>query len=548
MNNRQVDSFISGIKHRTVWSWCLIGLAIGAIFYGLNCYTLLIDEAYMALCCKDVENSPLAMMTFFIGNKWISLWGDSLVTLRMLCRVGIMVSIAIGGLYLWKQTGNLLLVASICLLSALTGNLADHAIYNWDTGAYPVEALGALALLLYVSRPDWKYAVFMGVSWGLMTAFRLPLIAFGAAILIAVWGVNRGINGKALGHLTMALTGMIAAWLACVLVMTGSVATYIDSFRLENIITGHSVNVLEPYINQFVWYFPQQVFFGMPALIAMLVAMIYSFKGLLSLRSLLIIEFVLMVVAFGFTVSYLRYSTMLLSGIGIPILLILLAWPVIAKYTGIDSTDSGDFTFTVKLQLWLLLIVMLLMGFGSDTAFQRWSILFLLPMGVGVIWPTAGEQSKRVIKYVVAIFVPFLLFLIPIKYKMVSSEAERFVGDPSSVLYGTLIPLAEQERYVEIKETVDSLQAHGLNYTFAGLKSRYIYSGEYEKGHSILAPLHYYHWVDGNRPMIDRFAEKADAVIYLGEYTKDFEYLKRKYGFEIVAKKTHCTVLSKNKK
>lgn len=535
------------MKHPAALSWGLIVLAVGVIFYGLNCYTLLMDEGYMALCCKDYANSPLAMMIFFIGNKWMSLCGDSFMSLRVLCRICIIVSISIGGYYLWTRTRNLLLVASTCLLSALTVNLADFSIYNWDTGAYPVESLGTLVLLLYVHKPTIKYAILLGVSWGLMTVFRLPLVAFGGIAVIAICGVHRSVNSTAIKHLCVVLIGMLGAWMVCIIILTGSVTSYIESFRPENIITGHSINFLQPYIDQFVIYFPRQVFFGMPALIAMLVAMIYSYKGHFSLKPLFIIEFVLLVVAFAFTVSYLTSSAMLLSGIGLPIFLVLVSWPVVAKYTGIESADSDKFTYRLKLQLWLLFFVMLLMGLGSDTAFQRWSILFLLPMVVGVIWPEVDVRSKKVVRYAFSIMLPFLLILIPIKYKMVSSEAEEFAGASSSVLSGTIIPTAEQERYIEVKAIVDSLNSHNVDYTFAGLKSRYIYSFEYEKGRAIYAPLHYYHWEDGNEVMVDRFAPKTDAIIYLADYPKDFEYLQKQYHFQAVAQKKYCTVLSKIK-
>lgn len=543
----QLDIFINKIKHQRGLSWCLIGLTVGVIFYGLNCYTLMIDEAYMALCCKDYANSPLAMMIFFIGDKWMLLWGDSFISLRILCRLCILVSIIIGGIYLWKQTGNLLLVASTCLLSALTANLADHSIYNWDTGAYPVEALGALVLMMYAQKPGIKNAILLGMSWGLMTVFRLPLMAFGGVAFIAIYAVHRSLNFTVCKHLCTAFISMVSSWLVCIAVMTGSVTSYIESFCTENIITGHSINFLQPYIDQFVWYFPRQVFFGMPALIAMLVAMIYSYKGTLSFKSLFIIELVLLVIAFAFTVSYLTYSAMLLSGIGLPVLLILAAWPVVAKYTGIETIERNRFTYQLKLQLWLLVLVMLLMGLGSDTAFQRWSILFLLPMVVGVIWPAVDTQSKRMIVYAFSILLPFLIVLVPIKYKMVCSDAEEFVGCSSSVLHGTIIPTAEQERYIEIKETVDSVKSQNLTYTFAGLKSRYIYSFEYETKASILAPLHYYHWEDGNEAMIDRFAPKTDVIIYLGDYPKDIAYLLKQYHYQVVAKKQHCTVVSKIK-
>lgn len=545
MKKTLLEKLIPVLKHSNVISLCATLMAVAVTFYGLNCYTLMIDEAYMSLCCKNYENSPLAMMIFYIGDKWISLFGDNFLSLRLLCRVCILVSITIGGVYLWNRTKNLLLTATACLFSALTVNLADTAIYNWDSGAYVVEALGALMLMLYVQKPTIKHAILMGLIWGGMTSFRLPLIAYGGIIIIAVFGVARAVNKTAMAHSLIALVSMIVGWLICIFVMVGSIEAYMLSFKSENIITGHSVNVLEPYINQFVWYFPRQLYFMMPALIAMLVGMIYSFKGKFSLKDLLVFEIILFGIAATFSIAYLEFSTMLLSGIGLPVFLVLVAWPVIAYHTGLESHSNDKFTYKLKLQLWLLFAMMLLMGFGSDTPFQRWSVLFLLPIVLGVLYPAFNIQSKRVIKYIFLMLIPLFCVLIPIKHKFVSSQTVCFNGTPTSVLRDVIITDAEQERYVEIKNVVDSLKNQNRNFTFAGLKSRYIYSGEFEQDGEIKAPLHYYHWEDGNKKMIDQFANKVDAVIYLGDYPADFSYLQDVYNFEIVGKKKHCTVLSK---
>ena len=53
------------------------------------------DEAYQALNCRFYGDSPMAMLTFAIGHGWTSVFGDTLLSLRLLARLCYLVA---GGL------------------------------------------------------------------------------------------------------------------------------------------------------------------------------------------------------------------------------------------------------------------------------------------------------------------------------------------------------------------------------------------------------------------------------------------------------------------
>ena len=42
------------------------------------------DETYQAYCCAHYERAYLGMLSFYIGNIWMKLFGETLIALRVL--------------------------------------------------------------------------------------------------------------------------------------------------------------------------------------------------------------------------------------------------------------------------------------------------------------------------------------------------------------------------------------------------------------------------------------------------------------------------------
>lgn len=129
-------------RERVLIACIFILLSIGLLFCGIQYFTLFKDECYQAICCRNWSRSPLAMMTFWIGNIWMQICGDNLFALRVLCRLSALIAVLVGALLIWIRTKNMLL-ASVCMFMGVLFNyLGDFQFYSWDTGAYGIEAVG----------------------------------------------------------------------------------------------------------------------------------------------------------------------------------------------------------------------------------------------------------------------------------------------------------------------------------------------------------------------------------------------------------------------
>lgn len=510
--------------------------ALAIAFVGIELYSILQDEAYMGICCKNYENSPLAMMIFYVGNAWMMIFGDTCLSLRVLCRICILVAIGIGSFYLWQQTHNILLTSVVALFASITANLGDITFYNWDTGAYPIAALGTLFLLRYIDQPSLRNLIMLGVSGGVMIASRIPFIAFSIIILIAIIGVNKN-KGIYYQTLLAAIT-VILSWLLCGFLMVGSLGTYIDSFRSENIINGHSADFIASYIDIFLMLVPRMVFFMIPVTIGSLLGVLLGFKDKLPNAALFVGEVVLVVVVFALSVQYLTNIASFVNEVGLPMLLLAIFWLSIAKSIGYQN--SWLVQNRQKLKLGLLLMVMLLLGFGSDMFFNKWTIIFLLPMSLGVIWPALNDRSKRAFKLTFLLLIPVLLMWVPIKEKCIESGCVELCGFRRV----NNLKMSEYKAHpiYELNEYLDRNKLESDSIAFIGSPIRYIYAYEFGECPEATSILHYYHWEDNHQDSLNKIIGKVPVLIVVGKYPNSVRYLVEK-GYIIDSEDTEYTVL-----
>lgn len=523
----------------------MLCLTVIIAFTGLSSYSILADETYQALCCKDYQNSPLAMMIFYIGNKWMALFGDDLLSLRILSRLCILIAIGIGGGYLWKKTNNILLTSAICMLSATFANLGDMSFYNWDTGAYPVAALGTLVLLLYIDRASLLRLMILGFLTGVMTAFRVPLIAFMgiiAIVLIVENGILAAIKPFAL-YTLMVIIGLSAS----AVLMTGSIQCYIDSFNPDNIISGHTGNVLRPYCIQFIGFFPRNIFCGMVTFTPILLMIILSFLPKRRLVDYLSCQIIVLVIGFSCVLEYAYSDNAMLSGIGIPFFLVIVGWLYLSKRLWGYTVENPVMLRTGKLKLLVLLMSMLLLGLGSDTAFQRWNIIAYFPMSIAVVWSLIHGKPKILLKTIILTSMPVLVLMVPFKSCWIKQSSEFLNVPRSSKYYGLCVPNELIRRYDAINNLVKRLNEKGISYTFGGPRDRFLYSYEFERNNRLVFPLHVFHWKEGDENMLKHYERKSDVVILVPFTSADSELLKRLYNLEIIEETPSYTVCGDKK-
>ena len=198
------------------------------------------DEAYPALNCRFYGDSPMAMLTFAIGHGWTSVFGDTLLSLRLLARLCYLVTVALPLWYFYRKTAD---AAWTFLLGAFMLALvqADHILfYGWDVGAFPFISALLVGLLCYLDRPTVARATVCGALCALMILSRVTTAVAGIPALfwIIVAGARRSpecgpwrcAGGAAVGFAVAALAGM--------LLLKGSVAGYMAAWNGDTIISG----------------------------------------------------------------------------------------------------------------------------------------------------------------------------------------------------------------------------------------------------------------------------------------------------------------------
>lgn len=88
-----------------VWAFLAAALVwtVGCKFYGVVANK---DECYMALCCRGWGEQPVAMLSFFTGWIAMRVFGDQVITLRLLAMACYLVAILMPVWYFYHRTGN----------------------------------------------------------------------------------------------------------------------------------------------------------------------------------------------------------------------------------------------------------------------------------------------------------------------------------------------------------------------------------------------------------------------------------------------------------
>ncbi|MCM1067061.1 MAG: hypothetical protein NC418_05750 [Muribaculaceae bacterium] len=199
------------------------------------------DECYQALATRSYMLSPMAPLTYFIGNIWTSLTSDTILSLRYFQLIFQAVAIGIGAAWCYRRTHSAAAL-SLTLFGALmvASKLWGMNIFNWDTGAYPFIMLCLVSTLAYSRRPDMPRALAMAGTWALATAARVPLAAalpFLAALVLWRHRLDMRTAARQLGAGALLA---LAILLALVLLIYGSFSALASAWDAENIINGHS--------------------------------------------------------------------------------------------------------------------------------------------------------------------------------------------------------------------------------------------------------------------------------------------------------------------
>lgn len=236
MSRRMID-FILWVLFAVTFVWYWSGSFIA--------YRFIQDESYMALCCRDYAEQPIAMLSFYIGWLGTQLFGDHVIVLRLLAAASMFGAALIPCVYFYRQTGNkrwTVFLLTVCMIAI---RCTRHEFFSWDT--MPTIFAGWLLTILvsYVRTPSNGTALWGAVALAMLVLSRVPTAIVAVPVCIVVifavgnrWGVSMKMRLRLLGKCAVLC---ILVSLVIMVLMCGSPTAYFGSWIPENIINGHNL-------------------------------------------------------------------------------------------------------------------------------------------------------------------------------------------------------------------------------------------------------------------------------------------------------------------
>ncbi len=505
------------------------------------------DETYQMTCIRYFKDAPLAMMTFFNGHVWSELFGFSFLSFRILCRICYIIAIGCGVIFLYIKTHNHLLSAFIFFISCFIATLGSFGIYNWDTGAYPIEAIGIITLMFFLQKPSFLKIIIIGSMTGIMTCTRLPLALFSIICLVSlifVYRDNRISLQCLLSYLAIGIASMFTAIFICGIIMTGSFLDYVNAFNSNNIISGHGFKDIEVFIWRFKMVFPYVCIATTPVALCYLCANWIQGESNLLLK---IFIFSLLCILLGWSVLRIialhECYDQPIFGLGVTFVIITsLVYPFFIIDKNSIPTDGN----LIKQQSIIILSSLILLGVGSDTAFERFNTTFLFPISMGVLWPILNKNSKTTIKLWLSFCAVTFIFIWSYKSYCISDD---YTSTPSDIPLRENIPAPSlgHEFYNDFRNDIEPIIEKNEKYAVWGSYRYYVMLAYNRKPEY---SMHLFHYGDKDITKIfpNVLNKKYVFLTHWPDYQNDMEKSMESliiHGFKI-KKKTNTYLLLEN--
>lgn len=479
------------------------------------------DEGYQLLCIDYYRESPAGMLSYYIARGWQDVFGESVICMRVLASVMTTASIIVGCVFLWYRTRKKILCAGIFLGCVITSRISDFNLYNWETGSFLFASLSLMMLLSVLERPQSWVFFLTGVTLALTCMAKITMIA---EIAIAVWVAVYTAHGNFRNGLVNVLYGLLG-WVITVLavtwLMTGGIIPYLRAFVPENITSGHALADWPGYLIGYVSEFPRQLGCWAPALLSLPVAVLMPRLSEIG-KICTVILFVgvsgLTLWLFGNLSDY-EYP---LLGCGLPILIYVVFFSRIWKML----MPGGPVVPKTDISLWVILLFVVLIGVGSNRWQERCTIVYALPMAVGVIWPRLEDAQRNLMGRMLVIAFSAMTLMWGVRLAM---QVRLSIYD------GDKFPRCENLKlnrriYVQLSEVSDAItryESKGTDYVVVGDRYPALAIYGYDGG----VPLHQFGQLLHDGPSgierLRQLVEGRDAVIVVARFSDDLRDMER---------------------
>lgn len=497
--------------------------AMIVLTWGLNLGGNLTDEVYAAICVRRYTESPLGLLSFYIGHLWSETFGFSLLNLRILCIVVQFISMAVSCTYLYCHTRNLRFSAIVFLLGCVAMRLGAANFYNWDTGAFPFEAIALWLLLAEIRKISAAGILALGCACGLVTLARTPSVFFLAAAVVILWfAIPKNFPAKRIFAVYALLTASFCITLLVFsTIILGSPFDYFRLFSQDSIISGHSpvsdIHMLFGRLAYISLLMPRTWAFGLGCL-----ALAILFPKIKNIRICGIILLCWLAYCVFDVYCYTKFDTTTYYCLGIdtPLgLALLLALPVYALF----SRKEMRVDHQVSLSLWTCAAMLVAIAFGSDGYFTRMTAAFVIPFIIPATLKKGNHAVTKFVKYLVGIALISFSAMLVVHLWLV----DRYLAKAETLAIGAYNGIkTDSSVYDYVKKTEKAtqyLRSKGIPYIniMNNLGTELAFGPDeglsFQEFHHQLTESEF--WFESKRDFIDRI----DAVVYTDSEEYDLQ-------------------------
>ena len=505
------------------WFALVVVWFIGECFFGCGVNS---DEYYMALCCRDYANQPIAMLTFYVGWLATQLFGDQLITLRLLGYFSVLVGVGVPGWYCYRKTHSLrwvLFIVSCVLVTVRSQWLLKW--YGWDLGPIMFEGILITLVISLYDRLTLRRVAGIGAVAALTVLARVPTAVVVVPVCFAaLWYAIKDIPDRRRCYLRYAGVGVLSflsIFMLCVWVMKGSPVAYVASWQVDNIINGHGVQDFPMFLAYLKWDAHIElcgIWVSKYALAGIVLLCLFSRRC----------RYVPALIFLG----YLFYRKLMLpNGMCVPGLtfsLIVILFPFMYNLKSQVLGENSHLAIDMR-KFWTILVFGLVVVIGSDRMILRIGYYYMFPLLLIPLYPV-----RRGMIFWTMLFFTLPSFVFSVNYRITNRATYRSMEEemPS---HKYILEDHNLDLYISpCGQVIDFMNHEGTRVTtFSDGRNEILYL--YGKGRPYRFNLWHLYTEEEYISALDDFTSSQDAIVveYHDDpvFRKKREYMMRKRNF-----------------
>lgn len=121
-----------------------LAIALAGVRFGAMEYSM---EAYSIHCARNPGEHLAGAPVWYVTNVWTTLFGEGVLSLRIMVAVSVLLASGIGSLYFYHLTKKTIAAAALFVLEVTGAAAGAQFTYSWLSASYPILALTIVALV-----------------------------------------------------------------------------------------------------------------------------------------------------------------------------------------------------------------------------------------------------------------------------------------------------------------------------------------------------------------------------------------------------------------